>query len=354
MSQRDQPASVGLGALDKVERIRRGMWVHATAPRPDVGMTPHTEVHQHDKLVVRHYAASPAEGVERQATPVVIVPSMINRAYIVDLEPGRSLVEGLASRGHDVYLIDWGVPGPEDADEDVGYVLLTLLHRSIRRIARHARSPKVHLFGYCMGGTLSAMYAALRGQHLASLTTLAAPIRFAEGGRFADLVTPIDVDAALGADGLVPVEVMKPVFQLLDPMGNWSKFEGVEKASHDEATLRRVMVRERWLEENVPMAGAFAREVVREAYQHDRLTDGSWVIRGEPVDLGAIRCPTLVVACARDFITPPAAATPLGELVGAEVVRTEVLQTGHIGVVVGGIGPKVFYPLLDEWFREVA
>ena len=357
MSEREHGtvgATLGLGALDTVGRIQRGMWVHATAPRPDVGLTPHTVIHTHDKLVVRHYAAQPAEGVARHPVPVVVVPSMINRAYIVDLEPGRSLVEGLAKAGHEVYLVDWGVPGPEDADEDVGYVLLTLLHRSIRRIARHAGSRQVHLFGYCMGGTLAAMYAALRGQHLASLTTLAAPIRFAEGGRFADLVTPIDVDATLGADGLVPVEVMKPVFQLLDPMGNWSKFEGVEKASHDEATLRRVMVRERWLEENVPMAGAFAREFVREAYQGDHLVDGGWVIRGEAVDLHNITCPTLVVACARDFITPPAAATPLADLVGADVVRTEVLETGHIGVVVGGMGPKVFYPLLDGWFREVA
>jgi len=353
MGQREE-SLFGLGALDKVERIRRGMWVHATAPRPDVGLTPHTVIHRHDKLVVKHYAAAPAEGMSRQPVPVVIVPSMINRAYIVDLEPGRSLVQGLTERGNDVYLIDWGVPGEEDADEDVGYVLLTLLHRSIRRIVRHANSSTCHLFGYCMGGTLVAMYAALRQRFLASITTLAAPIHFAEGGRFRDFVAPLDVDRTLGPDGLVPVEVMKPAFQMLDPMGNWSKYEGVEKASHDEATLRRVMVRERWLEENVPMAGAFAREFIREAYQHDRLLDGSWVIRGEAVDLSAIRCPTLVVACERDFITPPAAALPLGELVGADTVRTEVLKTGHIGVVVGSMGPRAFYPLLDSWFRELS
>lgn len=343
------PTAPGLGAFDKVDRIRRGMWVHATAPRPDVGQTPHTVVHQHDKLVVRHYAA---HGDVRHPVPVVVVPSMINRAYIVDLEPGRSLVEGLASRGHEVYLVDWGIPTEEDADEDVGYVLLTLLHRSILRIRRHARAEKVHLFGYCMGGTLSAMYAALRQDKLASLTTLAAPIHFAQGGRFYDLVSPIDVDAAIDPDGLVPVESMKPVFQLLDPMGSWSKYEGVEQASNDEATLRRVMVRERWLEENVPMAGAFAREFITMTYQQDRLMHGGWTVRGEAVDLANITVPTLVVACTRDFITPVAAAEPLAELVSGPV-RTELLDTGHIGVVVGGAGPKVFYPLLSEFFTGV-
>jgi len=339
----------GFGAFDKVERIRRGMWVHATSPRPDVGQTPHSVIHRHDKLTVRHYAADPE--ADKQPLPVVIVPSMINRAYIVDLEPGRSLVEGLANKGHDVYLIDWGIPGQEDADEDVGYVLLTLLHRSILRIRRHAGTRQVHLFGYCMGGTLTAMYTAVRPDPVASLCTLAAPIHFAKGGRFYDLVSPVEVEEAIRADGLVPVESMKPVFQLLDPMGNWSKYEGIDKASTDPDTLRRVMVRERWLEENVPMAGAFAREFVRKAYQEDRLVHGGWQLRGEPVDLSRILCPTLVVACERDFITPKEAALPLVDLVGGPA-RAEVLQTGHIGVVVGGIGPTVFYPLLDAWFRS--
>ncbi len=344
----DSTSIPGFGAFDKVERIRRGMWVHATSPRPDVGQTPHTVMHRHDKLLVRHY---PAQGPDKQATPVVIVPSMINRAYIVDLEPGRSLVEGLASKGHDVYLIDWGIPGEEDADEDVAYVLLTLLHRSILRIRRHAGSQQVHLFGYCMGGTLAAMYTAVRPDAVATLSTLAAPFHFAKGGRFYELVAPVDVDNAIRPDGLVPVEAMKPVFQLLDPMGNWSKYEGIDKASTDPETLRRVMVRERWLEENVPMAGAFAREFVRNTYQQDRLVHGGWELRGEPVDLSRITCPTLVVACERDFITPKEAAVPLADLVGGKA-RTEVLDTGHIGVVVGGMGPGVFYPLLDQWFRE--
>ena len=340
----------GTGALETVDRIRRGMWVHATAPRPDVGLTPHTVIHTHDKLVVRQY---PARGPDRRPVPVVVVPSMINRAYIVDLEPGRSLVEGLSERGHDVYLIDWGVPSAEDADEDVGYVLLTLLHRAVLRVCRHARSEQVHVFGYCMGGTLAAMWAALRPASVASLSVLAAPFRFAEGGRFRDLVAPVDVDGVLDGDGLVPVSAMKPTFQLLDPMGNWSKFEGVEAAASDEEKLRRVMVRERWLEENVPMAGAFAKEFVDHTYQRDVLLDGGWTIRGEAVDLRRITCPTLVAVCDKDFITPRAAAEPLVGAVGGPV-RLEVLPTGHIGVVVGALGPKLFYPLLDRWFREGA
>ncbi|MCA9491548.1 MAG: alpha/beta fold hydrolase [Myxococcales bacterium] len=336
-----------LDGLDQVERVRRGLWVHGSSPRPPVGLTPHEIVHVHDKLVLRHY---PAKG-ERTGTPVVVVPSLINKAYVCDLEPGRSLVAGLAERGHDVLLVDWGVPNEEDADEDVGYVLLTLLHHSIERAARVGRTGKVHLFGYCMGGTLAAMYAALRTKRIASLTTLAAPVVFEAAGRFRDLVVGLDVDEAFPEGTLVPVDVMKPAFQLLDPMGNWNKFLGIEAASHDDEALRRAMVRERWLEENVPMPSAFAREFIGQAYQRDALRAGTWTLRGETVDLGAVTAPTMVVACEKDFVAPKEAVAPLADMIPG--ARLEMLPAGHIGVVVGSAGPKVFYPLLDRWFREV-
>lgn len=344
------PMLKAVPGLAEAARVQRGMHILATTPRPPVGLTPHAVVHAQDKLAVRHY---PARGPVR-GTPVVLVPSLINRAYILDLEPGRSLVDALAGMGHPTYLVDWGVPGPEDAEEDVGYVLLELLHRSMDRIRRHAGSKDTFLFGYCMGGTLAAMYAALRPSRVAGLIALAAPIAFREGGRFRDFVAPgvLDVERAVDGDGLVPVGVMKPAFQMLDPMGNWSKHLAIEEAARDPKKLARALVRERWLEENVPMAGAFAREFVRNAYQEDRLLAGTWTVRGERVDLRSVVCPTLVVACARDFITPPAAALPLAQAVGGPA-ETRVLETGHIGVVVGAEGPRVFYPLLDEWLRRV-
>jgi poly(3-hydroxyalkanoate) synthetase len=100
------------------------------------------------------------------------------------------------------------------------------------------------------------------------------------------------------------------------------------------------------------MTGAFAREFIRNTYQEDRLISDRWVIRGETVRLSAIACPTLAVTCEGDFITPRAAASPLVEIVAG--ARETVLQTGHIGVVVGSEGPKTFYPLVDRFFRGVA
>ncbi len=354
MWRRPLPLRVMDAVADRVDGLaqlasaRRGAMILATAPRPQAGLTAHSVIHRHDKLAVRHYpAATRVPG----RLPVILVPSLINKAWILDLEPGRSLVEALANAGWDTYLVDWGTPGPEDATEDVAYVVLQLLHRSIDRACRHAGAEKAHVLGYCMGGTLALLHAALRPERIASLVALAAPVSFSEGGRFKDLADAVDIDRAIAPDGLLPVEVMKPAFQLLDPMGGYTKLIALDKASRDPVLLARSLVRERWLEENVPLSGAFARDFLLYAYQQDRLLGGTWVVDGERVRLADIRCPVLVAVCERDFITPPAAALPLADAVGGPV-RVERLDAGHIGVVVGSFGPRTFYPMLDAWFQD--
>jgi polyhydroxyalkanoate synthase len=340
----------GIGGLEDSDRIRRGMMIHATVPRPPVGRTPHTVIHQQNKLEVRFYAPNPAAAT---GVPVVVIPSLINKAYIVDLEPDRSLVAGLADRGHPVYLIDWGEFGPEDGDTTVADVILDLLHRAVDRICRHAQAPSAFLLGYCQGGTIAAIYAALRPRRVRGLAVFNAPVLFAEGGRFRAFTDPstFDVDEAMPGNALVPIEVMQIGFKMLDPVGSVTKFGAIEQAARDPIQLARTMARERWLEENVPLPAPFAREFIRRTYQEDALLAGTWELAGERIDLRNITCPVLVTAAQRDFIAPPASVMPLAEATGSDDVTSEVLRTGHIGVVVGSFGPRVFYPMLDTWFR---
>ena len=79
--------------LHELERVRRGAWLLANTPRPPVGLSPFEVIHRQASLQVKFYA--PAADSQRTPTPVVLVPSLINRAYVLDLEPGRSLIEAL-------------------------------------------------------------------------------------------------------------------------------------------------------------------------------------------------------------------------------------------------------------------
>jgi polyhydroxyalkanoate synthase len=349
-----RPLFEGSRALLQADKLRRGYLLSALLPKPPVGATPSELVHRQGKLELRYYAPTVhSDAAPAPKVPVIIIPSMINRAYIVDLEPDRSLVAGLAQKGHPVYLVDWGVPTEEDATHDVGTVLLDLLHRAVDRACRHAGHPSAFLLGYCQGGTLAAMYTALRPARVHGLAVFNAPVKFSEGGRFRQFVDAacFDVDASIAADRLVPTEIMTVGFKLLDPMGSALKYVAIDEVSAKPRELLRTLARERWLDENVPMPGAFAREFIRNAYQEDRLLAGTWVVRGETIDLRNIRCPLMVLAAKKDFIAPAPAVMPLATATSSADVHAEVLDTGHIGVVVGSYGPRTFYPLLDRWFR---
>jgi polyhydroxyalkanoate synthase len=344
----------GLPGMHAAAQVRRGVQLWQALSRPEVGLTPHTIVHRQNKMVVRYYKPAADRAV---GTPVVIVPSMINKAWICDLEQDRSLVAGLAALGHPTFLVDWGEPGPEDADTTIGKVVLDVLRRAVDRCCRHVGADQAFVLGYCQGGVFSTMFAALRPKRVNGLVMLATPVKMREAGRFADFCRAevCDPDALIGEDGLVDSKTMAPAFKLLDPMGNWHKFIALEAASHDPVRLRRALARERWLEENVAVPGALAKEFIVHGYQNDELLGGTWQLRGETVRLGDITCPVLVTPCRRDFIAPPASCLPVVDaLTGSDDVTLDMQPTGHIGVVVGSHGPRAYYPLLDRWFRRVA
>ena len=151
---------------------------------PQVGMTPHSVVWTENKWRLLRFA--PAR--PRFKTPVLLVPSLINRWYVLDLRPGASLVEALVGAGIDVWCLDWGVPEAEDRYLDWEAVVARL-GRAVRRVKRETACDKLAILGYCMGGTLTTIYTALHPSDFAALVTLAAPIDFKLGGQLRDAET---------------------------------------------------------------------------------------------------------------------------------------------------------------------
>ena len=139
-----------------------------------MGQTPSDVVFAENKWRLLRYRARP-EGTA-WATPVLLVPSLINRHYVLDLLPGKSFVEWFVARGHDVFCIEWGTPGDEDRYLTFDDVCDRYLGRALERTRRIAGAPKAHVLGYCLGGTLAAIHASVHPERFASLTALAAPI----------------------------------------------------------------------------------------------------------------------------------------------------------------------------------
>jgi polyhydroxyalkanoate synthase subunit PhaC len=284
--------------------------------------------------------------------PLLIVPSLINRWYVVDLRPGATMVGALAAAGHDVFCLDWGIAEAEDrylSWDD----LIDRLHRNILRVQRITGAPKVGLLGYCMGATLSAIEAALHPDRVAAFVNLAGPIDFAAAGRLREMVDPrwFDVDAIADAGNVAALQ-MQAGFVALRPTLEFAKWVRNLDTAHDADARTAAGALEAWAGDNIPFPGEAYRTYIRELYQENRLVAGSHRVRGRRVVLRSIKCPILVIVAERDQICPPDAATALLHHAGSDDVRALSVPGGHVGAVVGSRASKELYPALAAWLRE--
>jgi len=330
----------------------------ARPPVPPIARSPRDEVPLEGGARLLRFRGSPAAAEAdpappaRSRPPILLVPSLINRWYVLDLRPGASLVEALVGAGLDVWLLDWGVPQAEDRYLDWDAVLRRL-GRAARRVLRETAAPALTLLGYCMGGTLAAIHAAQHPDQLAALVTLAAPIDFAEGGMLRRMVDPawFDADAIADAGNVAPSQ-MQAGFVALRPTLDASKLVSMPELAVDPRAREAFLALEAWASDNIPFPAEAYRRYIGELYQGNQLVAGTHRANGAPVALGAIRCPVLAITASRDAICPPAAAAALLRHVGSSDTTALEVAGGHVGAVVGSRAAKEMYPALITWIRS--
>lgn len=287
---------------------------------------------------------------ETYGAPVLLVPSLINRWYVLDLDEGSSVARALVEAGLDTYVLDWGAAADEDrylSWDDV----LARLSRAVRRTLRASGHASLALLGYCMGGTLTAIHTALEPETVHGLVNLAGPIDFSEGGLLRHMVDArwFDADAIAAAGNVSPMQ-MQSGFTALRPTLNLSKMvRWIDKGLDPEAR-RRMGALEEWAGDNIPFPAAAYTRYIGDLYQQNQLVTGEHRVAGRRVDLGAIRCPVLTVVASHDTICPAPAATALNDLVASDDTEVLTIGGGHVGAVVGSAAQKQLYPALCDWF----
>lgn len=329
-----------------------------TAPRPPVGVTPADVVWHHNKLRLLRYR--PRAAGLALPTPVLLVPSLINRHYVLDLTPGKSLAAWLVDQGFDVFCLDWGAPGREDADLDLDDIVLGLLGHAVRRVASQARQQggdgRVHLLGYCMGGMLTAMLAARRPDEVASMVAVATPVALGDDGgllRAWAQVDTLDLEALVAATGAVPAWLLQGAFQLLRPTLQLSKAVHLVDRAWRPGFVASHLAMEAWANDNVALPGAFFRRYIQEIYRDDALARGTLSLGGAPLRLQEVRAPTLAVVFGDDHIAPAASCRVLLELIGSERRELLELSGSHVGGVVSAAAGKRLWPVLAAWWMGV-
>jgi polyhydroxyalkanoate synthase len=315
------------------------------------GATPHSVVWSSGPATLRHYAPQ----VETTATPLLLVTPIINRYRIVDLKPGGSLVESLVARGIPVYVTDWGAPRRIDADTDWETYVLRWLPQMAELAAAAHGGPRVDVLGYCLGGTLSVMFAARFPQLIRRLATLAAPVDFHVDEAHMDVmrewVNPacFPVERLTRAFGNMPGRLVlqgflwhKPFDTLLKPYNAWKRFDELGFAQLFGAL-------ESWNQDNVDIPGATYRRLIQDLYRDNLLAKGEFTLRGQAVDLSQIEAPLLVITMHKDTTCPPASALALLERVSSERRERLDLKGGHVTPVVSGSGRARLHDPLADW-----
>jgi polyhydroxyalkanoate synthase len=289
------------------------------------------------------------------APPVLVVPSLINRAYILDLAPGRSLLRHLAGAGLRPLLVDWGRPGAAERR----FTLTDYIAGRLEGAAKHAAAATglersgLAVLGYCMGGLLAVALAQRQPRLVRALALLATPWEFhAERAGQARLLGALaePIAGACAPLGEVPVDVLQTFFAALDPLLVLRKFIRFAGQAPASAAARQFVALEDWANDGVPLALPVARECLGGWYGADTPAAGRWRVSGVPIRPETITVPSLVVLPAQDRIVPPASAAALAEALPSVDVLSP--PHGHVGMIVGQSAAKAVWQPLTAWLRR--
>jgi polyhydroxyalkanoate synthase len=311
------------------------------------GVSARDAVWQTGKLTLfRYRPMSKPDG----GAPLLIVYALVNRPYMMDLRPDRSLIKGLLASGRDIYLIDWGYPDGADRFLTLAHYIDELLAGCVQHILATHGCSSLNLLGVCQGGVLSLCYSALYPKAVRSLVTMVTPVDFqTPADLLSKWVRPIDVEAFVG-EGNVSGEVLNQLFLSLMPFRLMQhKYVELLAQQPDERRMREFMSVEQWIFDSPDQAGTAFREFVRWCYQENRLVAGTLDIAGRRVDLRAFEGPLLNLIGTRDHLVPPEASRALQRVTGSRQYRAVEFDLGHIGMYISARAQREVPDAINAW-----
>ncbi|HRW52365.1 MAG TPA: class III poly(R)-hydroxyalkanoic acid synthase subunit PhaC [Phycisphaerae bacterium] len=335
------------------ERMAAAPRMMEVAKRVKVGATPHDVIYTEDKLRVFHYHS---DTPKKYATPLVLCFALVNRPYILDLLPHKSVVQQFLKAGFDVYLIDWGTPEQNDQHLTIEHYVCRYMHNVMTHVAEFSGQEQVSLLGYCMGGTFSAMYTSLHQEMVKNLMLMAAPVDWSDREALLIRWTDpkyYDVDGIIDAYGNAPTHVLQGAFALLKPVANlMEKYIGFYERMNDEKFIEEFTAMETWVNDNIPVAGETFRQFVKDCFQKNLLPQGKMKLKAKRIDLSNITCPVLNLMASNDHLVTCGQSAPFNDLVSSKDRRAITFRAGHIGLSVSSRAHKELWPTVCDWLGE--
>lgn len=291
----------------------------------------------------------------RLRTPLLICYALVNRPWILDLTPQRSLIRALLDQGLPVYLIDWGYPARCDRHLTLEDYLGDLLDRCVERVCADSGVDRVNLLGVCQGGVLALCYSLLFAPRVRNLITLVTPVDCAAPDFPLNRLTRgIDIELAVDTCGNLPGPLLNEVFTALQPMrlGLEKRLAAREQLNGDEAAVQHYLLMEQWLQDCPDLAGAALKEFVQLFFRDNALMDpAGFRIGDHRLNLADLHAPVLNIYGNRDQLVPPAASAALARRLPDHDYTEQPVAAGHIGVLNGSRALARLPGLIRRWLQ---
>lgn len=345
----------------RLETCRKTL--HLAGKTIKVGTTPNEVLYETRNYALLHYRPMTSKTFP---TPILVVYALMNKSYILDLQPGKSWIQNLLRQGFDVYLIDWKSPSSIDKytsfDDYVNYYLDHCLE-----IVKEKRNvEKVTLHGYCLGATMSVMYTATHQNNVRNLVTIA-PIVDADQDStvLANFAKNIDVDKLVDTIGNFTSEQLYTCYSLLKPFKQGvNKYINLVQNIDNKKFVENFLGVEKWLYDTPPIAGETFRQWIKDIYQNNLFAKNEMRLeeissRNKPeaddpniIDLSKIRVPLLNIVAEEDHLVAPASSSALNDLVSSKDKRLMRFHTGHVGLIASSYSQNNVLPKVGQWIKS--
>jgi polyhydroxyalkanoate synthase len=351
------PDEIGERLQESYDRMLKNTkdWAEILAydPFPQTGMTPKDTVWRKNKTKLYRYTCP--NGIKYR-TPILFLYALINKAYILDLTPGMSMIEHLVNDGYDVYLMEWGNFEWEDRNLSMSDFVFDYIAHAVRKVCQFSRTDELSIVGYCMGGTMASMYASLFPfPKIKNLAILASPIDFTDAGVTSAWLNPeyFDTDKVANTFELIPKSFIDFGMKMLNPVTNYiGTYTRLWKMIDEGLSVDSWRVLNKWLSDNSNFPGEAYRQWIKDLYQQNKLVKKQFMLRGHQVDLSNIKSSLLVFYGKNDHIVlPPQTLAALDTMNPSDTTCLE-FPIGHGGLVFGAIAKKHVYPALSEWLAS--
>ena len=286
--------------------------------------------------------------------PLLLVPSLVNKADIFDLCTSRSMMNWLSKKGYDVYLLDWGDTSKYENDRDMEGIVLKRLCPAIVYLEGISGRP-VSVLGYCMGGTVSLAAVSSVQQSVGKLVLMAAPWDFK--GRNPVLSERVRtwapvVMGMIEQKGCLTAEWTQALFATLDPAGSAKKFSRFARMDQDSAEAKLFVAVEDWLNDGVDLAGELAVHCLQQWFAQNAPERGLWALGEKIIDITDIKCPVMIVASTGDRLVPFAAAESVKEKLTRAQTNILQLDCGHISLIAGSRAIDTVWNPIADWLAQ--